>query len=75
MDEFTALVVIPALAVLYGIVMSGPIGAIVGFVFGVPLGALLLFAGNDPDDRIEELKREVEALRRAQEEEDGRGVS
>ena len=75
MDEFTALVVIPALTVLYGLVISGPIGAIVGFVFGVPLGALLLFAGNDPDDRIEELEREVEALHRAQEEEDGRGVS
>ena len=75
MDEFTALIVVPALSALYGLVISGPMGAIVGFVFGVPLGALLLFAGNDPDDRIKELEREVEALHRAQEEEDGRGVS
>ena len=46
-------------------------GAIVGFAFGLPVGAILLFAGSDPDDRIEELEREVEALRRARENEDG----
>ena len=69
MDEFTALVVIPAVAALYGVVMEGSIGAIVGFVFGVPVGALLLYAGSDPDDRIEEPEREVEELRRTLEEE------
>jgi len=71
MDEFTALVVVPALSVLYGLVISGPMGAIVGFAFGLPVGAILLFAGSDPDDRIEELEREVEELRRARENEDG----
>ena len=71
MDEFTALVVVPALSALYGLVISGPMGAIVGFAFGLPVGAVLLFAGSDPDDRIEELEREVEALRRARENEDG----
>ena len=69
MDEFTALVVIPAVAVLYGVVMGGSMGAIVGFALGVPVGALLLYAGGDPDDRIEELEREVEELRRTLEEE------
>ena len=64
MDEFTALVVIPAIAVLYGVVMEGSMGAIVGFAFGVPVGAFLLYAGGDPDDRIEELEREIEELRR-----------
>ena len=49
--------------------MGGSAGAIVGFVFGVPVGALLLYAGGDPDDRIEELEREVEELRRTLEEE------
>ena len=68
MDEFTALVVVPALSALYGLVISGPMGAIVGFAFGLPVGAVLLFAGSDPDDRIEELEREVEALRRTRDE-------
>ena len=69
MDEFTALVVIPAVAALYGVVMEGSMGAIVGFVLGVPVGALLLYAGSDSDDRIEELEREIEELRRTLEEE------
>ena len=69
MDEFTALVVIPAIAVLYGVVMQGSMGAIVGFVIGVPVGTLLLYAGSDPDDRIEELEREIEELRRTLKEE------
>ena len=60
---------IPAIAVLYGVVMQGSIGAIVGFAFGVPVGALLLYAGSDPDDRIEELEREIEELRRTLKEE------
>jgi uncharacterized protein (DUF58 family) len=71
MDEFTALVIVPALAILYGVVMSGPVGAIVGVAFGLPVGAILLYAGSDPSDRIEELEREVEELRRARENEDG----
>ena len=68
MDEFTALIVVPALSALYGLVISGPMGAIVGFALGFPVGAILLSAGSDPDDRIEELEREVEALRRMQDE-------
>ena len=71
MDEFTALVIVPALAILYGVVMSGPVGAIVGVAFGLPVGAILLYAGSDPSDRVEELEREVEELRRARENEDG----
>ena len=67
MDEFTALVIVPALAILYGVVMSGPVGAIVGVAFGLPVGAILLYAGSDPSDRVEELEREVEKLRRTQE--------
>ena len=67
-DEFTALVVVPALSALYGLVISGQIGAVVGFALGLPVGAILLFAGSDPDDRIEELEREVEALRRMRDE-------
>ena len=71
MDEFTALVIVPALTILYGVVMSGPVGAIVGVAFGLPVGAILLYAGSDPSDRIEELEREVEELRRARENKDG----
>ena len=71
MDEFTALVIVLALAILYGVVMSGPVGAIVGVAFGLPVGAILLYAGSDPSDRIEELEREVEELCRARENEDG----
>ena len=67
MDEFTALVVVPALSALYGLVISGPMGAIIGFAFGLPVGVILLYAGSDPSDRVEELEREVEKLRRTQE--------
>jgi len=35
------------------------------------LGAVLLYAGSAPSDRIEELEREVEELRRTRENEDG----
>ena len=49
--------------------MRGSAGAVVGFVLGVPVGALLLYAGSGPDDRIGELEREVEELRRTLEEE------
>ena len=67
MDGFTALVVVPALSALYGLVIGGPIGAVVGFAFGLPVGAILLYAGSDPSDRVEELEREVEKLRRTRE--------
>jgi hypothetical protein len=68
MDEFTAILVVPALAILYGLVLSGPTGAIAGFAVGAVVGLFLLYVDSDPEDRIEELEREVEELRRARKE-------
>ncbi|PSP36376.1 hypothetical protein BRC63_08675 [Halobacteriales archaeon QH_10_70_21] len=67
MYQLTAVVVVPALGVLYGLVMGGEAGAIAGVAGGLGIGLFLPYVGSGPEDRIEELEREVEELRRARE--------
>jgi hypothetical protein len=68
MDKLTAILVVPALAVLYGIVLGGERGALAGFAVGVVAGVLLLYAPRGAADRLETLEREVAELRRTQQE-------
>lgn len=68
MDQLTAILLVPAVAVLYGVVMGGTEGAMAGFVVGLLAALLLIFAGDSRKDRLDELEREVEELRRTRDE-------
>lgn len=64
MNDFVVLGVLPGVVGIFGLVLGGPIGGLLGLFLALVVGVLALYTGDGSEERVEELEREVQELRR-----------